>query len=230
LNYIFALHKDPSQKKIFNDIIHRGDGVIPVLNVKNYKESIMKMGFLVEDLFDRSIYALVNREENVAKGVITSDKAADEMRNTIIEEALFMVGEYSPIGKSLVEISNGILIVNLLEMIGDNSKKIAYNTIDLVREPMLKPLIDLPKMASIAEEMLRKSLSIYIEGADSNTIDDLLEKESMVDELNSRIEDELKLYMMDSAKNVNRALKLIFVSHYIEEVTDLCLKISNVVG
>ncbi len=204
--------------------------MIPLSVVKDYKESMMKMGFLVEDLFDKSVYALVNREENIAKKVIADDKMADEMRDSIIESAIFMMGQYAPIGKALIEISNGILIANLLEMVGDKSKKIAYNTIELIREPMLKPLIDLPKMASIAEEMMRKSLSIYMEKGNSDLIEDLVEKESYVDDLNTRIQDELKLYMMESPKNVGRALRLIFISKSIEEVTDLCLKISSSVS
>ncbi len=199
--------------------------MIPVSVVESYKESLMKMGILVIDLFDKSIYALINRDSDMAKKVISDDKSADEMRNKIVEDGILIIGEYAPIGKPLVQITNGIWIANLLEMIGDNSKKISYHTIELTKEPILKPFVDLPKMASIAEGMLRKSLSFYTSDVNEKMMDELLESEAEVDDLSDRIEDELKLYMMESPKNVSRALRLIMISKSIEEVTDFCLKI-----
>lgn len=201
--------------------------MIPVAVVENYKDSLMKMGILVIDLFDKSIYALINRDAEMAKKVISDDKLADEMRNRIVEDGILIIGEYAPIGKSLVQITNGIWIANVLEMIGDNSKKISYHTIELTKEPMLKPLVDLPKMASIAEGMLRKSMIFYNSNVNEKIMDELVENEVEVDDLSERIEDELKLYMMESSKNVSRALRLIMISKSIEEVTDFCLKISS---
>lgn len=201
--------------------------MIPLVVVKNYKESLMKMGILVIDLFDKSIYALINRDSEMAKKIILDDKLADEMRDKIVEDGILIIGEYAPVGKYLVQITNGILIANVLEMIGDNSKKISYHTIELTKEPMLKPLVDLPKMASIAESMLRKSMSFYTSNVSEKIMDELIESEVEVDDLSERIEDELKLYMMESSKNVSRALRLIMISKSIEEVTDFCLKISS---
>jgi len=201
--------------------------VIPVSVVESYKESLMKMGILVVDLFDKSIYALINRDSDMAKKVISDDKLADEMRNKIVEDGTLIIGEYAPIGRSLVQITNGMWIANVLEMIGDSSKKISYHTIELAKEPILKPLVDLPKMASVAEGMLRKSMTFYTSSVNEGIIDELMENEVEVDDLSERIEDELKLYMMESPKNVSRALRLIMISKSIEEVTDFCLKIAS---
>ncbi len=201
--------------------------MIPVSVVENYKESLMKMGILVIDLFDKSIYALINRDSDMAKKVISDDKLADEMRSKIVEDGTLIIGEYAPIGKFLVQITNGIWIANLLEMIGDDSKKISYHTIELTKEPILKPFVDLPKMASIAEGMLRKSMTFYTSNVNERIMAELLENEDEVDDFSERIEDELKLYMMESPKNVSRALRLIMISKSIEEVTDFCLKISS---
>ncbi len=201
--------------------------MIPVSVVESYKESLMKMGILVVDLFDKSIYALINRDSDMAKKVISDDKLADEMRNKIVEDGTLIIGEYAPIGRSLVQITNGMWIANVLEMIGDSSKKISYHTIELAKEPILKPLVDLPKMASVAEGMLRKSMTFYTSSVNEGIIDELMENEVEVDDLSERIEDELKLYMMESPKNVSRALRLIMISKSIEEVTDFCLKIAS---
>ncbi|WP_428009381.1 phosphate signaling complex PhoU family protein [Athalassotoga sp.] len=186
----------------------------------------MKMSILVTDLFDKSVYALVNRDLDIAKKVIADDKLADEMRNAIVEKGTLIIGEYAPIGRFLVEIRNGILIANFLEMIGDDSKKISYQTIELIKEPMLKPLIDLPKMAKITEDLLRKSMSTY-SGGDGKVLDEMVESENEVDRIYEMVEDELKLYMMESPKNVSRALRLIMISQRIEEIADLCLKIAS---
>ncbi|MGC9213109.1 MAG: phosphate signaling complex PhoU family protein [Athalassotoga sp.] len=200
--------------------------MIPLSVVEEYKENLMKMSILVTDLFDKSVYALINRDLDIAKKVIADDKLADEMRNAIVENGTLIIGEYAPIGRFLVEIRNGILIANFLEMIGDDSKKISYQTIELIKEPMLKPLIDLPKMAKITEDLLRKSMSTY-SGGDGKVLDEMVESENEVDRIYEMVEDELKLYMMESPKNVSRALRLIMISQRIEEIADLCLKIAS---
>jgi len=209
-----------------SDIISfRGGKVIPSDALESYKESVMKYGRFVEDLFDRSVYALVDRNANMARKVIDNDKFADEMRDKLNEDILCTIGEYAPVGKQLVESVDGFILSNTLEMMGDKATKIALNTLELLKEPALKPLVDLPKMASIAENMIRKSLEVYTDQSDLNAINELIEMEENVDELNVAIEDELELYMMKSSKNVGRALKLIFISHQIENVADLCLKV-----
>jgi len=203
--------------------------VVPNILVKSYRESVMRLGRFVENLFDRSVYALMNRDSGMAKKVIADDKIADEMRDELVEKSVCLIGEYAPVGRHLVEISRGVILANTLEMIGDRAKSIASNTTQLIKEPALKPLVDLPKMASTAEEMIRTSLSVYMDRSNSSEIDKLLKMEEYVDVLNVAIEDELKLYMMQSPKNVARAMRLIFISRDIEEVADLCLKVlSNV--
>lgn len=203
--------------------------MVPNTLVKSHRESVMKLGRFVENLFDRSVYALMNRDSEMAKKVIADDKIADEMRDELVEKSVCLIGEYAPVGKHLVEISKGIILANTLEMIGDRAKSIASNTTRLIKEPALKPLVDLPKMASTAEEMIRTSLSVYMDRSNSSEVDKLLKMEEYVDVLNIAIEDELKLYMMQSPKNVARAMRLIFISRDIEEVADLCLKVlSNV--
>ncbi len=203
--------------------------MVPNILVKSYRESVMRLGRFVENLFDRSVYALMNRDSGMAKKVIADDKIADEMRDELVEKSVCLIGEYAPVGRHLVEISRGVILANTLEMIGDRAKSIASNTTQLIKEPALKPLVDLPKMASTAEEMIRTSLSVYMDRSNSSEIDKLLKMEEYVDVLNVAIEDELKLYMMQSPKNVARAMRLIFISRDIEEVADLCLKVlSNV--
>jgi len=199
--------------------------VIPKELIKSYRESVMKFGRFVEDMFDRSVYALVDRNAGMAREVIEDDKLADKMRDELNEKTIFMIGEYAPVGKQLVESVNGFILENALEMIGDKSVQIAVETLKLLKEPALKPLIDLPKMASTAEKMIRMSLEIYKDENNSSVVEELLKMEEYVDELDISIEDELRLYMMESPKNVNRALSLIFISKHIEDIADLCLKV-----
>jgi len=199
--------------------------VIPKDLIKSYRESVMKFGRFVEDMFDRSVYALVDRNAGMAREVIEDDKLADKMRDELNEKTIFMIGEYAPVGKQLVESVNGFILENALEMIGDKSVQIAVETLKLLKEPALKPLIDLPKMASTAEKMIRMSLEIYKDENNSSVVEELLKMEEYVDELDISIEDELRLYMMESPKNVNRALSLIFISKHIEDIADLCLKV-----
>lgn len=200
--------------------------MIPSNVVEEYKESLMKMGILVTDLFNKSTYALINRDLEIAKKVISGDKLADEMRDEIVERGTLMIGEYAPIGRFLVEIRNGMLVANFLEIIGDNSKKISYQTAELIKEPMLKPLVDLPKMAKLTEELLRKSMLTYSNG-EFKTLEEMIESENEIDGMREMIEDELKLYMMESPKNVSRALRLIMISQHIEEIADFSLKIAS---
>ena len=199
--------------------------MIPKEMINSYKESVMKFGRFVEDMFDRSVYALVDRNADMAKEVVEDDKLADKMRDELNERTIVMIGEYAPVGKQLVESVNGFILENALEMIGDKSVQIAVETLKLLKEPSLKPLVDLPKMASTAEKMMRISLDVYKDESNAYAIEELLKMEEYVDELNISIEDELKLYMMESPKNVSRALSLMFISKHIEDIADLCLKV-----
>ncbi len=193
--------------------------------IESYKETVMKFGRFVEDMFDRAVYALIDRNADMAKEVMEDDKLADKMRDDLNEKTIFMIGEYAPVGKQLVESINGFVLGNALEMIGDKATSIAGETLKLLKEPALKPLIDLPKMASTAEKMMRISLDVYKDESNDSAIEDLLNMEEYVDELNLSIEDELKLYMMESPRNVNRALSLLLIARHIEDVADLCLKV-----
>ncbi|WP_456400943.1 phosphate signaling complex PhoU family protein [Mesoaciditoga sp.] len=199
--------------------------MIPKEMIESYKETVMKFGRFVEDMFDRAVYALIDRNADMAKEVMEDDKLADKMRDDLNEKTIFMIGEYAPVGKQLVESINGFVLENALEMIGDKATSIAEETLKLLKEPALKPLIDLPKMASTAEKMMRISLNVYKDESNDSAIEDLLNMEEYVDELNLSIEDELKLYMMESPRNVNRALSLLLISRHIEDVADLCLKV-----
>lgn len=199
--------------------------MIPLETLRDYKEAVMKFGRFVEDLLDRAVYALVDRNAKMAQEVIKDDELADKMRNDLNEKAVMMIGEYAPVGKQLVESLHGFILENALEMIGDKSVQIASETLKLLKEPALKPLVDLPKMASIAEKMMRRSLEVYKDAGNVSAINDLLKMEEEVDDLDLSIEDELKLYMMKSSKNVNRAVSLMFISKHIEDIADLCLKV-----
>ncbi len=199
--------------------------MIPVETVRVYKEAVMKFGRFVEDLLDRAVYALVDRNVEMAREVIKDDEFADKMRDDLNERAIMMIGEYAPVGKQLVESLHGFILENALEMIGDKSVQIASETLKLLKEPALKPLVDLPKMAATAEKMMRKSLEVYKDANNVSAINDLLRMEEEVDELDLSIEDELKLYMMKSPKNVSRAVSLMFISRHIEDIADLCLKV-----
>jgi phosphate transport system protein len=192
------------------------------------KESILKMGSLVEDAIQKSIKALVERNRDLAVAVIDGDRTVNTYDVEIEEECIRLLALWQPKGSNLRFITTAIKIITDLERMGDLAVDVCERAVELLDEPPLKPYIDIPRMAEAAQKMLKDSLDAFI-AKDADLALNVCERDDFVDNLNHQIFNELLLYMLQDQKNVSRAVRITYIAKYLERIADHATNIAEMV-
>ena len=183
------------------------------------KNRLLNMAALVEERTHHAIQALVERRPEQAEKVVAGDRDVNELQIEIDDRCLKLLALQNPMASDLRLITAAMKINADLERIGDQAVNIAEKALDLIRLPLLKPLIDLPRMAELAERMTRDSLDAFVR-RDPGLARSVLERDDEVDSLKDQIFRELLTYMMADPTTIERALALILVSRSLERIAD----------
>jgi phosphate transport system protein len=187
--------------------------------LKELKEKLIRMSSLAEEMIENSIKALKERDEKLIAVVFEKEKAINQLQIEVDDFALKLIALRQPAASDLRFIISAIKINADLERIGDLAINIVERTQDLLKEPPLKPLIDLPQMAAIAQKMVRDAIDSFI-NKNPDLAKDVCRRDDQVDSLNDQLFRELITYMLQDVKNVNRAIDLILVSRHLERIAD----------
>ncbi len=187
--------------------------------LKTLKGQLLRMASLAEESIEHSIRALVDRDRDLAEKVINSDDAINMIEIEIDETCQRLLALRQPIAKDLRLITSALKINSDLERIGDLSVNIAERTLDLLEEPLLKPLIDIPRMAELAKKMVQDSLNAFVH-QDAELARNVCLRDDEVDNLNDQIFRELVTYMIETPKNIKRSLDLILIGRHLERIAD----------
>lgn len=197
-------------------------------DIKNLKERILKMGSFVEDAIQKSIKALVERDRNLAIEVIDGDAIVNNFDVEIEEECIRFLAIWQPSGSNLRFVTTAIKIITDLERMGDLAVDICERAMELLDEPPLKPYIDIPRMAEASQKMLKDSLDAFV-AQDADLAMTVCEADDFVDNLNVQIFNELLVYMLQDPKNISRAVRLTYITKYLERVGDHATNIAEMV-
>ena len=126
------------------------------------KDRLLTMAGAAEQSVGKAIAALVDRDPALAQTVIDQDAAINQLEVEIEDQCLGLLARYQPEAKDLRMITMVFKIVNDLERVGDQAVNIGERTLDLLKEPLLKPLIDIPRMAALAQQMLHDALDAFV--------------------------------------------------------------------
>jgi len=192
--------------------------------LKHLNEKLFEMARQVEEAIGRAVKALVDREPKIAEEVIRADTTINFLEIEIDELCLKLLALQQPLAVDLRFIASALKINNDLERIGDQAVNIAERTLDLLKQPLLKPLIDIPRMATLAQKMVKDSLDAFV-NRDTKLARDVCERDDEVDDLNDQIFRELLTYMMQDPKTISRAVDLILVGRHLERIADLATNI-----
>lgn len=187
--------------------------------LKNLSQELLKMGGLVEEAISRSVKALVDRDQALSEQILKSDDAINMMEVEIEDMCLKFLALHQPAGSDLRFITMVLKIVNDLERMGDQAVNIAERTLDLLKQPLLKPLIDIPRMATLAQKMVKDSLDAFV-NRDAKLARSVCQRDDEVDNLNDQIFRELLTYMMEDSTKITRAVDLILIGRNLERVAD----------
>jgi phosphate transport system protein len=183
------------------------------------REMVLRMGGLAEQMTRRVIHALVQRDAALLAEVRTMEAQVNQLQIEIDEMCLELIARRQPAAVDLRFIAAAMKIIVDMERIGDQAINIAEQTESLLAVPSLKPLIDIPRMADIAQEMLKASLDAYVNGDDELAYRTIL-KDDEVDQLKDQVFRELLTFMMSDPTTIPRAMDLILVSRHIERIAD----------
>jgi phosphate transport system protein len=192
------------------------------------RTKILEMGGKVELMISNSVKALVERDSEIAEKVILSDYEINQLEVETDERCLEVLARRQPTARDLRFITLALKIVTDLERIGDQCASIASRAMELNDEPQLKPYIDLPRLAQAACTMVKESLDAFVR-YDENLALKVCEDDQFVDELNVQLHRELLTFMMEDPATIGRALKLIYISKYLERIADHATNVAEMV-
>ena len=196
--------------------------------LREIQDDVLAVGSMVEKATSRSIEALKEKDIDKAHEIIADDVKINKKRFNIEEKCVQLIATQQPMASDLRAIICVLNIISEIERIGDHAEGIAKIVIMIGDEPPLKPLIDIPRMAEKAVDMLHRSLDALInqnaDAAKQITIED-----DEVDNFYNQIFRELLTFMIEDPKTITRATRLIWVAHDLERsadrVTNICERV-----
>jgi phosphate transport system protein len=192
--------------------------------LKELEKSLEDLGRMVEEALVASVDTLKRRDLEKARQIIDADRATNERRLAIEHETLVMIATQQPMAVDLRTLAAVLEIASELERIGDYAKGIARITIRMGVEPFVKPLIDIPRMAEKARDMLHRALQAFFD-RDVESARAIPMEDDEMDSLYDQIFRELTTYIIVDPKLVNRATYLIWVAHNLERAADRVVNI-----
>jgi phosphate transport system protein len=190
------------------------------------KQRLLTMGALVEERAHRAVRSLIDRRLDEAERIIASDQEVNDLQIEIDDRCVKLLALQQPAASDLRLITSALKINDDLERIGDQAVNIAENVIKVLPQPPLKPLIDIPRMAEIAQSMTRDALDSFVR-KDAEMARGVLKRDDEVDQLKDQVFRELLTYMMADPGTIQRALALILISRNIERIADHATNIAE---
>ena len=196
--------------------------------LKKLREEILYMGGMVEDQIQKAIKSLVDRDSDLAEVIIERDHEVNRLDVEIDELCIKLLALHQPAGRDLRFITTGLKITTDLERVGDMAVNVCERALELNQEAQLKPYIDIPRMARIAQRMIRESLDAFVR-EDTELALKVCKNDEEVDQLNSQIFREVVSFMIEDPHTINRAIKISSISKYLERIADHATNIAEMV-
>ncbi len=183
------------------------------------KQKLLSMADTAQQMIHYSVEALVQRKESLAEEVFILEDRVNQLEIEIEDDALRLLALRQPAARDLRLLTAILKINNNLERVADQAFNIAEISQRLLKEPPLKPLIDIPHMATLTQKMIKDSIHAFIHH-DSELAKEVCRADDQVDRINDQIFRELLTYMMESPNSIARAVELILVSRNLERIAD----------
>ncbi len=190
------------------------------------RDNLLRMGSLVDAAIERSVESLKNRDAAMARQIIQDDAVINDLRFTIEEECLTLIATQQPAASDLRMVVAAMNIVNDMERMGDHATGIAKTVIRMGDQPLLKPLIDIPRMANLARDMLKRSLDAFI-ARDADAARAVAAQDDDIDHFYKAIFDELLAIMAQDPNTIPRGTDLLWCAHNLERIGDRVTNIAE---
>jgi phosphate transport system protein len=193
-------------------------------HLQQLQDEVLVLGSMVEEAIVESVDLLKKQDLDGARRLIKSDEAINRKRFSIEEDTLVQIATQQPMAVDLRLLASILDITGELERIGDYAKGIARVTLMIGKEPLVKPLIDLPRMAEKATDMLHRSLDAFVR-RDVDLARKIPQEDTEVDALYNQVYRELLLLILADPRRTDQATYLLWVGHNLERTAD---RVTNV--
>jgi phosphate transport system protein len=197
-------------------------------DLRGLRAGLLRMGGLVERQIVEAVESLVNRNTEQARETIQRDTEVNRLDTEMDQRCINLLALHQPTASDLRFITTGLKITTDLERIGDNAVNICERATELNAEPQLKPYIDIPRMADIAQTMVKDALDAFMR-EDTELAAEVIARDDEVDQLNYQTYRELLSYMVEDPQTIPRATKILFISKYLERIADHATNIAEMV-
>ena len=190
------------------------------------QKKLLEMGGLVEAAIHNSVYALVERDEDRAKEVMWNEAQVNQREMEIDEVATRMLALFQPMARDLRLITAVIKMNNDLERMGDLAVNITERALSLMRDPGVRPPVDIPRIAELSESMVHRALDAFAR-QDAEMARQVLLADDEVDNLRDSVYQELIAFMQQERTTINYAIDLLFIVQHLERIADHATNIAE---
>mgnify|MGYP001039839170 CR=1 FL=1 len=183
------------------------------------QDEVLMLGERVERALAVAVESLKNRDFETSHTVIAEDKAIDALRYQIEGDALMLIATQQPMAGDMRSIAAALIIANELERIGDYAKGIARINLKIGAQPLLKPLVDIPRMAELAREMIHGALESFVH-RDLNLAYEVIAKDEEVDALYDQVYSEVLTRLFADVSKLEQGNLLVMAAHHLERAAD----------
>ncbi len=188
-------------------------------DMKELETELVDMGEMVVRAVNRAVEALKSREKDEAARIISDDLLIHKKRWDIEEKCINLIATQQPVATDLRKIIALLNIITDLERMGDHAEGVAKIVVMLGDQPLVKPLVDIPRMAEKTTDMIKRSLEAFAE-RDANTAKSICDDDDEVDKLYDQVYRELLTFMIEDPRTITRATYLMWVAHNLERIAD----------
>lgn len=190
------------------------------------RDDLLRLGQMVDAAIDRSVTSLKERDRDLAHHIIADDLNINALQSTIEEECLALIATQQPTAVDLRAVVTAMFLTNEMERIADHAAGIAKTVLRMDDAPLLKPLIDIPKMAALARDMLKQSLDAFL-ARDIQAAHVIAARDNEIDRLYRSIFNELLGIMANDPTTISRATYLLWCAHCLERIGDRVTNIAE---
>jgi phosphate transport system protein len=195
-------------------------------SLEDLNKKIFHLGSLVNQRIQEAVESLAKQNLELANQVVIGDLLINELQAQIEEQCMLLIATQQPFAKDLRKIVAAFKISIYLERMGDLAVDVAKTTIRMGNQKLIKPLVDLPRMAEHVQEMVTKGLNAYM-SENVNEAREMAQMDDGVDHLYAQVFRELLVFMMEDPRTINQSTYLIFTGRFLERMGDYCTNIAE---
>ena len=190
------------------------------------QDNLLRLGSMLEAALGRAIQSLTTRDVGLAQQVVADDDKINALRYEIEEECFLALATQQPTARDLRSVMAAFSMAADLERMADHAEGIATIVVRMGDEPLLKPLIDIPRMADTCRDMLRGALDAYVL-RDEAKARAVARRDDVIDDLYQQVFRELLSFMLEDPHTITRALYLLFIAHNLERIGDRAVNLAE---